>query len=882
MGNNAPDVRYRLSAEGVAEVVAAFKRVQAEAEKSGKSSASGAFGLSKLTDAFGGLKKIIPTISLAAVVTGFIALTKHAFETAVALGHMNERTGLSVETLSVISFAAQKTGSDIEVLEKGFIKFDKAMNDLDSGAKTAKDAVAQLFGNSKALNGLDTDQRFRKVVDALAKMEPSYQRTALAQEYFGKGGAQLLPIIDKLGGEGFEKLRKQAEALGLTFDRDFVKAALQTKASMKQLKLQAEGLATQFITGLTPALGDAATALVKATSGDGVNGFKKVGEIAGTVVKEIVALFIIVGKTIGFVMNEAELAWDHFKKYAIESLDVIAKSVKKHPILFALSPAAAIAKTASESKPGENGMLDRLRVLQAEIEKALVDAFTPGKQPKLEEEPKIKPKPTVDEGLIERQRKAALELAEARQDYAARLAAAELKDQEAAEKEKYEKGLESLREYYANRIAMAEKQGRAETDALYAKVLEFQKAPLGKDELKAEREAKIVKAAADFQTKVLENEATIKSLRAEEAKETEDLQQKSLEFEKKIQKVQGDRFAAARADIAAQAAAWDKLLIGLGVSASERSRLIGAFVATGNQKIDFEELQHKATMAMDELERKRQQIDLQVQSGQIFAYEGEQKIMDLERDRLPQLQQIADAMRESAVTPEQIQSAQEFQTRIDQLAVSSDKAAKEMAAFKQNVEGALTSDLSNWLSSGIDQAENFADAFRGLAASVVQSLRQIAAQWLAMQMIQKMLGFLGGVAAPSGPAPGSPGAPAMMATGGLVRGPGTGVSDSIAARLSNFEYVVRAAVVKQPGVLNLLNTLNYGTPQVRRRTTPRFADGGLVDAKASGSGKASLTATLALDEGLLLKRLEASPDFNRLYVKTAQNNQKAMKSALGG
>ncbi len=69
-------------------------------------------------------------------------------------------------------------------------------------------------------------------------------------------------------------------------------------------------------------------------------------------------------------------------------------------------------------------------------------------------------------------------------------------------------------------------------------------------------------------------------------------------------------------------------------------------------------------------------------------------------------------------------------------------------------------------------------------------------------------------------------APQGFATGGLIRGPGTGTSDSIPALLSNGEYVIRAAAVRKLGK-NALDLLNRGIP------IPRFADGGLVGAVSS-------------------------------------------------
>lgn len=65
------------------------------------------------------------------------------------------------------------------------------------------------------------------------------------------------------------------------------------------------------------------------------------------------------------------------------------------------------------------------------------------------------------------------------------------------------------------------------------------------------------------------------------------------------------------------------------------------------------------------------------------------------------------------------------------------------------------------------------------------------------------------------------------ASGGKVVGPGTGTSDSILARVSNGEYVVRAAAVKNYG-LDFMNALNNSTLVPRPfQTTPAVSGGGM-------------------------------------------------------
>jgi tape measure domain-containing protein len=66
----------------------------------------------------------------------------------------------------------------------------------------------------------------------------------------------------------------------------------------------------------------------------------------------------------------------------------------------------------------------------------------------------------------------------------------------------------------------------------------------------------------------------------------------------------------------------------------------------------------------------------------------------------------------------------------------------------------------------------------------------------------------------------------QYAAGGLLRGPGTGTSDSMLARVSNGEYVVNAAATRQ--FLPLLQSIN-------RMRLPRFATGGPVATSPTAS-----------------------------------------------
>lgn len=76
-----------------------------------------------------------------------------------------------------------------------------------------------------------------------------------------------------------------------------------------------------------------------------------------------------------------------------------------------------------------------------------------------------------------------------------------------------------------------------------------------------------------------------------------------------------------------------------------------------------------------------------------------------------------------------------------------------------------------------------------------------------------------------------------FAAGGMVHGPGTATSDSILARLSRGEFVMRAAAVNRVGAgfLSRLNGFADGGMVMPSRSIPSFASGGLVSGGVGGA-----------------------------------------------
>ncbi|GAB3335324.1 phage tail length tape measure family protein [Marilutibacter aestuarii] len=133
------------------------------------------------------------------------------------------------------------------------------------------------------------------------------------------------------------------------------------------------------------------------------------------------------------------------------------------------------------------------------------------------------------------------------------------------------------------------------------------------------------------------------------------------------------------------------------------------------------------------------------------------------------------------------------------------------------------------------------------------------------------------------------------ATGGHVRGAGTGTSDSINARLSDYEYVTRAAVVRQPGALPFLEDFNERGMDALYGWT-RFADGGLFESANEPrlptprydtyaptiSPEMSVAVINALDLDDVAERLAGNRRFKKAVVNTVIEDQNTVRSGWEG
>jgi hypothetical protein len=137
---------------------------------------------------------------------------------------MAARTGMSVEAVTGLAFAAEQSGTDMATLEKGIRNMQRTLDDAATKGGAAADALKRLGIDASRLAGMSPEDQFTMMAQALSQIQDPGERAALAMKVFGRAGTSLIPLLNG-GAAGIAKLRAEAERLGIVMDKDTADSA---------------------------------------------------------------------------------------------------------------------------------------------------------------------------------------------------------------------------------------------------------------------------------------------------------------------------------------------------------------------------------------------------------------------------------------------------------------------------------------------------------------------------------------------------------------------------------------------------------------------------------------------------------------------------------
>lgn len=201
--------------------------------------------------------------ALSAAIAAPLALATRSFiQAGDQLDKMAGRTGLSVEALSELGYAARLSGASLVEVEGAVRVMQRTIGEAAVGSATAAEAFSRLGISLADLQGLNPEDQFTTVALALRNIEDPTERAAAAMRIFGRAGTKLLPLLNNL-----EDLRAEAQRLGITMSTQQSKAAAALGDAFDRVRMAVGAVANAVGEALAPVLQDLAGRVLTTIAG---------------------------------------------------------------------------------------------------------------------------------------------------------------------------------------------------------------------------------------------------------------------------------------------------------------------------------------------------------------------------------------------------------------------------------------------------------------------------------------------------------------------------------------------------------------------------------------------------------------------------------------
>jgi len=202
------------------------------------------------------------------------------------LAKMSQRTGLAVEGLSELGYAAQRSGTDLTQFEAAIKGTNKKLLEAAQNAEGgAAEAFHALGLSVQELQAMHPDERFMAITDALSQIKDPAMQSAMAMKLFEEQGHAMLPMLQE-GADGLRNLRAEAQKKGFVISGEEAAGAAAFQDAMLDLWTSVKMVVFQIGGALAPAITEFIPTVVS------------VGQNIAKFIKENQGLIISIGKVL--------------------------------------------------------------------------------------------------------------------------------------------------------------------------------------------------------------------------------------------------------------------------------------------------------------------------------------------------------------------------------------------------------------------------------------------------------------------------------------------------------------------------------------------------------------------------------------------------------
>jgi hypothetical protein len=216
-------------------------------------------------------------------VRSFVRIIEGSIDAADKLNDLSQATGLSVETLGGLQFAAKKTGSDLDSLAKGFSRLNIELGAAKAGNANAIQTFNALGLSMRELQTISLEDVIFKVADRFEEWETNSNKAVIGNRLFKKSYQDLIPFFNQGSAEIRENIEYVRRYGAIT--TEVAQKADAFKDTIEKVNLLNQAFATTIATNLVPSMDALANKFAKASE-EG-NGFKETAETIASAIRGI-------------------------------------------------------------------------------------------------------------------------------------------------------------------------------------------------------------------------------------------------------------------------------------------------------------------------------------------------------------------------------------------------------------------------------------------------------------------------------------------------------------------------------------------------------------------------------------------------------------------
>lgn len=186
--------------------------------------------------------------AVSAVGAAMVANAARVATMADEFGKLSQRTGVAVEDLSKLAYAASLNDATLADLEQGLKGLSNKMQEGSTAFSELGVAVRDGAGNMRPVKDVLFD-----LANAFQRLPDGAQKAALANKLMEESGVRLIPLLNN-GAEGLKAMADEAERFGVVVSEELAQRSAELNDNIVRLKASATGLANELGEALVPAL----------------------------------------------------------------------------------------------------------------------------------------------------------------------------------------------------------------------------------------------------------------------------------------------------------------------------------------------------------------------------------------------------------------------------------------------------------------------------------------------------------------------------------------------------------------------------------------------------------------------------------------------------